>query len=60
MKLYCGMDLHANNTVVVVINEEDQVLLDKRLPQTSRLYQSDCITRQYLTWIILVGFTFRD
>ena len=31
MKLYGGIDLHANNSVVVVINEEDRILYQKRL-----------------------------
>lgn len=32
MSLYCGIDLHSNNPVVVVINEEDRRLVEKRLP----------------------------
>src|SRR5919108_2950118 len=32
MSLYGGIDLHANNSVVVVINEQDEVLYRKRLP----------------------------
>ena len=32
MSLYCGIDLHSNNHVVVVINEEDKRLFEKRLP----------------------------
>ena len=31
MKLYCGIDLHSNNHVVVVIDEEDKRVLEKRL-----------------------------
>ena len=31
MKLYGGIDLHANNSVVVVIDEEDRILYQKRL-----------------------------
>ena len=31
-KLYGGIDLHANNSVVVVLDEEDQVRYQKRLP----------------------------
>jgi transposase len=31
MKLYAGIDLHANNSVVVVIDEEDRILYQKRL-----------------------------
>src|SRR5215831_16412435 len=32
MPLYGGIDLHANNSVVVLINEQDEVIYQKRLP----------------------------
>ncbi len=32
MSLYGGIDLHANNSVIVVINEQDEVIYRKRLP----------------------------
>ena len=32
MKLYAGIDLHSNNSVVAVIDEQDHVVLQKRLP----------------------------
>jgi hypothetical protein len=28
---YCGIDLHSNNSVVSVIDEEDHVVAEKRL-----------------------------
>ena len=31
MKLYCGIDLHSNNCVIVVLDETDKVLYQKRL-----------------------------
>jgi transposase len=31
-KLYGGIDLHANNSVIVFVDEEDQVVYEKRLP----------------------------
>ena len=31
MKLYCGIDLHSNNSVVSVIDESDHILFEKRL-----------------------------
>ncbi len=31
MSHYCGIDLHSNNHVVVVIDERDNRVLDKRL-----------------------------
>ncbi len=32
MALYCGIDLHSNNHVAVVIDEEDRRIVEKRLP----------------------------
>lgn len=31
MALYCGIDLYSNNHVVVVIDEEDRRIMEKRL-----------------------------
>ena len=31
MPLYGGIDLHANNSVVVLLNDQDQVIYQKRL-----------------------------
>ena len=31
MPLYGGIDLHANNSVVVLLNEQDQVISQRRL-----------------------------
>jgi transposase len=32
MRLYAGIDLHANNHVVVIRDEYDRILYQKRLP----------------------------
>lgn len=32
MTLYCGIDLHSNNSVISIIDENDQVCFEKRLP----------------------------
>src|SRR5919201_3010338 len=32
MPLYGGIDLHANNSVIVLLNEQDEVIYQKRLP----------------------------
>ena len=32
MKLYCGIDLHGNNSVLSVIDDEDRVHYERRLP----------------------------
>ena len=37
MKLYGAIDLHSTNNVMVVINEHDQVVYQKRLPNVSCL-----------------------
>ena len=34
MALDCGIDLHSNNHVVVVIDEENRRLVEKRLPNS--------------------------
>ena len=31
MKLYCGIDLHANNSLVSVTDEQDRVVFERRL-----------------------------
>ena len=32
MSLYCGIDLHSTNSYIVVLDDEDRIVLDKRLP----------------------------
>lgn len=32
MKLYCGIDLHSNNSVLSVLDESDRPIFEKRLP----------------------------
>jgi transposase len=32
MSVYCGIDLHSNNQVVVILDEKDRVLVERRLP----------------------------
>jgi transposase len=34
MKNYCGIDLHSNNNVIVVIDETDKILLERKLPNS--------------------------
>ena len=31
MKLYCGIDLHSNNCVIVILNQADKVIYQKKL-----------------------------
>jgi len=37
MKLYGAIDLHSNNNVTVLINEKDEVVYRKRLPNDLKL-----------------------
>ena len=48
MQLYCGIDLHSNNSLVSVIDENDKVITEKRLNNDLQLisnylapYQTD-------------------
>jgi hypothetical protein len=41
MKLYGAIDLHSTNNVTVVINEQDQVVYQKRLPNALSLITLD-------------------
>lgn len=29
---YCGIDLHSNNSVVTITDDEDRIVAEKRLP----------------------------
>ena len=64
MTLYCGIDLHANNSVVAVIDDQDQTVYEKRLPndlatitEVLCLYQSElaaCVVESTYNWYWLV------
>lgn len=47
MALYCGIDLHSNNHVVVVIDEEDRRIVEKRL--TNQLDKTLALLAPYRT-----------
>jgi hypothetical protein len=32
MTLYCGIDLHSTNSVLSIVNENDEVVFEQRLP----------------------------
>lgn len=73
MALYCGIDLHANNSVVVVQEDQDRVVYKRRLPNdivaivaALRPFQSElvgCVVESTFNWYWLVdglqdaGFT---
>ncbi len=64
MSLYCGIDLHANNSVIAVLDERDKVLLERRLPnELSQIlevlvpYRSElagCVVESTYNWYWLV------
>ena len=64
MALYCGIDLHANNSVLAVLNEQDDLVLEQRLPNelsriisTLRPFQPElagCVVESTYNWYWLV------
>lgn len=64
MTLYCGIDLHANNSVLSVLDEKDQVQYEKRLPNDLQLitktllpFKQDllaCVVESTYNWYWLV------
>ncbi len=64
MTLYCGIDLHANNSVLAVQDEHDQIHFEKRLPndlatilsvlEPYRAELSGCVVESTYNWYWLV------
>ena len=64
MTLYCGIDLHSNNSVVAVLDEQDRTVYEKRLPndiatitEALCIYQSElaaCVVESTYNWYWLV------
>lgn len=64
MALYCGIDLHANNSVLAVMDEQDKALFEKRLPNdlpqiigALQPYQHEltgCVVESTYNWYWLV------
>jgi hypothetical protein len=64
MTLYCGIDLHSNNSVVAVLDEQDRTVYEKRLPndiatitEVLCIYQSElaaCVVESTYNWYWLV------
>ena len=40
MKKFIGIDLHSNNSVVVVSDEEDRMIFQKRMPNDLKLIEA--------------------
>ena len=64
MTLYCGIDLHANNSVLAVQDDDDQIYFEKRLPndlativsvlEPYRAELSGCVVESTYNWYWLV------
>lgn len=64
MTLYCGIDLHSNNSVISIIDENDKVCFEKRLPndiirilEALNPYKQDlhaCVVESTYNWYWLV------
>jgi transposase len=64
MTLYCGIDLHSNNSVVAILDENDNTIYEKRLPNdlaiivgVLRTYQAElagCVVESTYNWYWLV------
>jgi len=60
MTLYCGVDLHSNNSVVAVLDEQDRTVYEKRLPNDLEtitevlcIYQTElaaCVVESTYNW----------
>src|SRR5229473_2559589 len=54
MKLYGAIDLHSTNSVVVVIDEEDKIVYQKRLPNDLALILKElCVYQSRLEGIVV-------
>ena len=54
MKLYAGIDLHSNNSVIAVIDEQDRVVFQKRLPnELERILLALASFKQWLIGVVV-------
>ena len=54
MKLHAGIDLHSNNSMVVIIDEQDRVMFEKRLPnELERILFALASFKQWLVGVVV-------
>ncbi len=54
MKLYAGIDLHSNNSVLAIIDEQDRVVFQKRLPnELERIVFALASLQQWLVGVVV-------
>ena len=58
MKLYGAIDLHSNNNVTVLIDEQDKVVYEKRLPNDLGLIAQQLVAYQSSLEGIVVESTY--
>lgn len=58
MRLYCGIDLHSNNSYVVVLDEQDRVVFKKRLANELQLIMEHLAPYQSAIEGVVVESTF--
>ena len=46
MKTYAGIDLHSSNNYIVVIDENDKRLFEKRLPRNGEVISSSFLSNK--------------
>ena len=52
MKLYAAIDLHSNNSVLVILDERDRTVLQRRLPNNlEQICQALCAHREAIEGI---------
>ena len=49
MKLYGAIDLHSNNNVTVLIDEQDKVVYEKRLPNDLAMIAQTAVSLPIVT-----------
>ncbi len=56
MKLYAAIDLHSNNSVLVILDEMDRTVLQRRLPNNlEQICQALCAHREAIEQPFRVG-----
>ncbi|NOX42838.1 MAG: IS110 family transposase [Gammaproteobacteria bacterium] len=58
MKLYAGIDLHSNNSVIDLLDEKDKVIYNKRLPNDLPKILSELLPYQSQIEAIAIESTF--
>lgn len=58
MSLFCAIDLHSNNSVVVIVDDQDKVVLQRRLPNDIEVIKTTLLPFQAELHAVAVESTF--